>query len=71
MTIYAQNGSGVNEINKKSELVLFITLTPLILMAKHQDTRYAGILSVHSYRCFSLIALRARVSETNGREKFF
>jgi hypothetical protein len=54
MIIYAQNGSGVNEMNKKSELVLFITLTPLILMPHHQDTRFAGILSVHSYRCLSL-----------------
>jgi hypothetical protein len=26
--MHAQNGSEVNEINKKSELVLFITLTP-------------------------------------------
>jgi len=28
--MYAQNGSGINEMNKKSQLVLFITLTPLI-----------------------------------------
>jgi hypothetical protein len=51
--MYAQNESGVNEMNKKGQLVLFITLTSLILMPHHQDTGPAGILSVHSYHCFS------------------